>query len=1272
MDTALATPSNSDFQRDCVRRRDPVTKGLSMPAAESDPTPTMVARISLDDVIIYANEAFAAYLGTPKRNLVGSSLPEVAALCTGEVSSCFARPETGRTSNRLVSDGEGRIFEAQMHSDGGMLDVVLDEIRAPGSLASRPERARETSEKPLTEDELRVVRHPERRYLTVTYTRLQGLAHFAERLAPMEVKLMVDSFVEEACEAVRQTGGTVGELGRDTVLGVYGAPRYYADHPLRAILAACDQIQRTAQLHAGLYREGKELPPCSCGIWTGDTLIGMPGPSAEQRDGAIGAPVDLAIRLCELALPGETVLPEHTLTHMLRTLPEGWQHLRAESEHEPDLSGIDWSRMDIIPVPEHLKKVVYLVGRGVQEDADRTELYFDYRWSFRPHGRDQSTPILRVVRPTLVGDSFELTEDNVVTTQPTQAFGRYKLIEVVGTGGMGTVWRGVDRFGNILAIKILQSGQNVTDAQLKRFRREAEIMAQLPHRNICRVYDMNEFDGIQYIAMEFVDGLPLSDLLYEGEGDPDGSAGGPERDLRALIQSVRSAGPAQESLANGQSLPRSRKTRILPFEQTLSLVMKVCDAVQFAHEHGVLHRDLKPGNILLRADGEPLVADFGLAKLKSGEGSGSLSLTGHVVGTFENMAPEQAESSKDVDERADVYSIGTILYQMLCGRRHFDATGNIVKDAQALKTHEPSRLRAFHPQIHPDLEIITLKALRNDPAERYRSIAALRADIDHYRRGEVISARPVSPLDLLKKLILRNKLVAAVIAVSILTVAGGAILSIYFLNAKLREANAEYLVVGQQLGVANRREQEAKLEADIARAERARAEDSLAKIQLALDAPKSTPEQITGRPVEGEAEGRSHEDAEPPEDLEPTAAAQPVVPAVAWTDHEPESRSDPVNTEHDVHSGLLQASHLVNDGLSPDALRRLDKRPEEVVRRLVEAMDNVCRALTDQLDSRAAWMLKGRLHLALMEFEQAIASFKEAERSDDGGEDSMGVDSPRETLDLAVDLSRSAPAKFERAAERLRASPKLQDQAVGRILQFLNGKPGLGERFSNAPGPLRRRTTPNEAALGVIQRNGSGTRVFVEPSDAGRDHLTIWNASDLSDLSPLLDAELSGLAVVGAKTIDWQTILTLPVDSLDFARCAITSLPQTRRGFLRLRSLKLSRSAVANLDFVWGMPLLETLDLSFTQIADLSPLLVCRSLRHLDLAGLDPANWQTLLKLPLESLTISPGLITDKKNLNLLRAHRTLKILRSPDDPSDQSAVAFWRKLDEGISVQAR
>ena len=93
----------------------------------------------------------------------------------------------------------------------------------------------------------------------------------------MEMKLIIDSFVEEASESVRNTGGTVGETARDTVLGICGAPRYYSDHPLRAVLAACEQIQRASQLHAGLYREGKELPPCSCGIWTGDALVGVFG-----------------------------------------------------------------------------------------------------------------------------------------------------------------------------------------------------------------------------------------------------------------------------------------------------------------------------------------------------------------------------------------------------------------------------------------------------------------------------------------------------------------------------------------------------------------------------------------------------------------------------------------------------------------------------------------------------------------------------------------------------------------------------------------------------------------------------------------------------------------------------------------------------------------------------------------------------------------------------------------------------------------------------------
>ncbi len=1240
----------------------------------------MVARVSLDDIIIYANDALAEYLNTPKRNLIGSSLEEVARLCNGEVASCFARPESGRTSNRHVADESGRIFEAQLYSTGGGLDIVLDEIGTPAPCTRELRESSGTPLDSLSEDELRTVRHPERRYLSVTYTRLQGLAQFAGRLDPMEVKLVVDSFVEEASEAVRHTGCTVGETARDTVLGIYGAPRYYADHPLRAILAACEQIQKASQMHAGLYREGKELPPCSCGIWTGDTLVGVFGSSIWQRYTAIGVPLDLAASLSRLARPGEAVLPEHTLTHMLRTLPEGWQHIRAESEHEPDLSDIDWSGSEITPVPDHLKKVVYLVGRGVQEDADRTELYFDYLWSLRVPGRDQPMPVLRVVRPALVGDTFELREDNVVTTQATQALGKYKLIEVIGTGGMGTVWRGVDRFGNALAIKILHSSQTVTESQLKRFRREAEIMARLPHRNICRVYELNEFDGVQYIAMEFVDGLPLSDLLYEQASIDSSDATEGESDLRELIRSVRSARAAPNETADGsEPPPRAKSTRILPIEQTLSLILKVCDAVQFAHEHGVLHRDLKPGNILLREDGEPLVADFGLAKLKTGEGSRSLSLTGHVVGTLENMAPEQAESSKDVDERADVYSIGTILYQMLSGRRHFEATGNIVNDGQALKTHEPVRPRTYNPQIHADLEIITLKALRNDPAERYRNVSTLRADIDHYRRGEVISARPVSPVDLLKKLVLRNKLVSGVIGASVFVIVCGTLISIYFLNARLKDAHDQYLLAEQRLQLANRKEHEAQVSAEAARSEQARAESALAEMQRAEMAAREAQEQSKQALVDTQSERERREEvertaAQREEELQQKIAdmqtAQSATEVAA--DRTPVLTPDPAPVPSvpaiapEAEQAMAEAARIYDFQLSAEELQSLERSPGKVVRRLSEAINSVSRALAVQPDMVAAWMLKGRLHWALMEFDRALDSFRQAVDLDATGQTLGAPDAPTETLALATSLANAGRDNYLKGAEAFRASSIPQNAAAGNILEFLSRKPNLRKNSGNAPGPLRGKLTANEVALELIRRNGTEAHAFVKTTSLGRVDVTIWGAEEVIDLSPLRDIDVSGLAVIGARTIDWQTLFTLPVDSLDFSKCLIERLPQAPRGFLRVRSMKLASSEVASADFAWGMPLLEKLDLSFTHVTDLAPLGACRQLRYLDLAGLNPSNLRTLIKLPLDSLTLSPMLVTDRNSLNALRFHRTLKVLRSPEDPPDQSASEFWRKLETG------
>jgi hypothetical protein len=307
------------------------------------------------------------------------------------------------------------------------------------------------------------------------------------------------------------------------------------------------------------------------------------------------------------------------------------------------------------------------------------------------------------------------------------------------------------------------------------------------------------------------------------------------------------------------------------------------------------------------------------------------------------------------------------------------------------------------------------------------------------------------------------------------------------------------------------------------------------------------------------------------------------------------------------------------------------------------------------------------LHWALMEFDRAVDSFRQAVNLDQPPNEAEGA---VETLELATSMVDAGPDKYLKGAEALQASSLRQNVAVGNILEFLNRKPSLRHASSKAPGPLRQKFTPNEVALELIRRNSPGMRAFVETDRLSRIDVMIWDAADVNDLSPLRNLDVAGLGVIGAKTIDWQTIFSLPLESLDFSKCLIERLPQNPRGFLRVRRLKLAFSQVAYADFALGMPLLDSLDLSFTHVSDLAPLGACRRLLHLDLAGLNPANIRTLLKLPLESLTLSPMLISDKNSLNALRFHRTLKVMRSPQDPPEQSASDFWRKLDSGAYNQ--
>lgn len=1233
----------------------------------------MVARVSPQDTILYANGALCIYLGLTKQELLGAHLEAVAARCQGEIASCFERPHAGRMRNHLVTDLSGRVFESKRYSEGGVLDIVLDEVTSADLIGVELRHSTGTPFDSLNEEELRTARQPERRYLTISHTQLKGVSETSERLAPMELRLMVNSFVEEAGEAILAAGSTLGEMHGDSLVGIYGAPRHYLDHPLRAVRAACDQVARIADLHAGFFREGKEMPACSCGLWTGETLVGTLGNSTWQHYTALGKPVELARRLCELARPGEIVLPEHTLTHLLRVLPSGWEHVRAERDHAPDLSDFRWTGDEIAAVPEHLARVVYLVGPGVSGNPDRAEYFFDYLWSFRAPGREQTIPILRVVRPAAVGQSLELRDD-VVSSQAVQTLGKYKLMEVVGVGGMGRVWRGVDRFGNAVAIKVLHGSETVTETQLKRFRREAEVMATLPHRNICRVYEMNEYEGIQFIAMEFVSGLPLYDLLHDQTRAEMSEASHRDLDLPTLIKTLRQEkeAEAQRPKEEGEEPPsRPDVTRVLPFAQTIQILLKVCDAVQFAHEHGVLHRDLKPGNILLREDGEPLVADFGLAKLSASD-SHSLSVTGHVVGTFENMSPEQAESSKDVDERADVYSLGTILYQMLTGRRHFEPTGNIVNDAQALRNHEPPRPRTINPQVDSDLEIITMKALRSDPAERYRSVSAFRADLERYRRGEVILAKPVTAFDLIKKLIQRHRAVALVSATSLLIFICGAILAIGILMRQLsneqratQDATDQRAAAIEQRAVAEERrkfaeEQEAiaKEAQTYAETQQKLAEEALAEAKRARDyGDEARAKSETDRKLREEAEKlaksnevKLEESRRRIEEMQLKQVEAAPVPLPHEDKPSPENEA--------AQASLREATRIINWELAPMELRRMDRSPEEVYGRVMNAMNGVAQALVLDRRFASAWLFKARLHLALMEYAAAAEAYDKAAAYHEGSLSDADLAAMAETV-------RACAARPTKALETLSASGLPFGEHALELHRFFADRSPRKTAFATQNLTNRQRTA-NEIALALMDRNPglSAPKISLEP---GRESVAeLRSAGDLTDLSALRAISVTRLAISGADLVDWTTIYLLPLDALSVTDSSLAVLPLPR-SFLRLRGLDFSRTRLASLDPLRQMPLLESVSLAHTDVTDLTMLAQTRKLRQLDLSGLDPANLRVLINLPLETLTLSPDRITDRQGLLALRAHRTLKVLRAPQDPPAQRASVFWERFDQGI-----
>lgn len=721
--------------------------------------------------IQYINSSFGQYLQSRKEELVGQNLQVLRRYLSASIVDFIANPPEDQCTVRMTDEEKNTLLDIRITRQEDVTDVVLQDVTNQEVFKSYILRYIPTELRNLTEEDLNTFRYPDRRYMSVSFVDLRGFTELSEKMTPEEVRTTINNYLEEAIGAVEENHGTVDKIIGDQVMALFGAPRYYQDHALRAIKTACDQVHRINLLRQQFIELGKLLPYCGVGINTGEMVVGNIGSQNRQDYTALGAAVNLAARLCDAARPSEVLMTEATLQAALAALPEFW-----------DFSETTWEQQDATPFTTGKVEGVYLlegdrqnkailIGPGVKEDPSRAEYVFRYLYSLKIKGISEILPIISVSSPKQEV-TLQLDDGKVVQTESERILGKYRLLEMIKRGGMGEVWRGKDSFGNEVAVKTLIGGEIATERQIRRFKREAQMMARLVHRRICRILEVGEVDQVSFIAMEYIKGIDLADLLEWPDGQPPDYAQfqAEQFSLQSLVAEMRSGVNNLPPPVPGAVVTEATY-RVLPENVTLQTMIATCGAVQYAHSHGVLHRDLKPSNIMIREEGEPVVMDFGLAKVqgqKEHEVSMSLSMSGELIGTLEYMAPEQAVDSRNITPAADVYSLGAILYQMVTGKKPFNASGNLLADIQTLQIHTVIPPRKLNRLCSQDLEIIILKALRSDPKERYATISALRGDLERYRNGEVITARSASLLDRMVKRVNRNKALSGAVGIFIL------------------------------------------------------------------------------------------------------------------------------------------------------------------------------------------------------------------------------------------------------------------------------------------------------------------------------------------------------------------------------------------------------------------------------------------------------------------------------------------------------------------------